>query len=94
MKHRLSQLSISLGNTVIEANERDGLVLPMNLKLGFFSTASVDNIDVNIQSSVSTTSLYGTAACINQHPARNNERHSKERVSLNQTLSKIKRLLD
>ena len=34
-------------NIVIEASERDGVVLPMNLKLGVFSTASVDNIDVN-----------------------------------------------
>ena len=62
-KHRLSQLSISMGNTVIEANERDDVVLPINLKLGVFSTASVDNIDVNIQSSLSTTtSLHSTVS--------------------------------
>ena len=48
-KHRLSQLSISMGNTVIEANEKDGVVFPMNLKLGVFSTVSVDNIDVDIK---------------------------------------------
>ena len=47
-KYRVSQLSISMGNTVIEANERDGMVLPMNLKLGVFSTTSVDNIDVEM----------------------------------------------
>ena len=93
-KHRLSQLSISMGNTVIEANERDGVVLPMNLKLGVFSTVPVDNIDVDIQSSLSTTSLHDTAASINQHPAINNEGQSKERVSLNQSVSKLKRLPD
>ena len=41
-----------MGNTVIEASERAGMVLPMSLKLGVFSTASVDNIDVEIQSSL------------------------------------------
>ena len=51
-KHRVSQLSISMENAVIEANKKDGMVLPMSLKLGIFSTASVDNIDVEIQSSL------------------------------------------
>ena len=71
-QHRVSQLSISMGNTVIEAKERDGMVLPMSLKLGVFSTASVDNIDAEIQSSLSTTSLHGTAAPINQHRTEHN----------------------
>ena len=51
-KHCVSQLSISMENAVIEANKKDGMVLPMSLKLGIFSTASVDNIDVEIQSSL------------------------------------------
>ena len=48
----VSQPSISMGNTVIEASERAGMVLLMSLKLGVFSTASVDNIDVEIKSSL------------------------------------------
>ena len=48
-KHRVSQLSISIGNTVIKASKRDGMILPMSLKLVVFSTASVDNIDAEIQ---------------------------------------------
>ena len=32
-KYRLSQLSISMGNILNEASERDGVVLPVNLKL-------------------------------------------------------------
>ena len=75
-KHRLSQFSVSMDNTVIEVNERNGVVLPMNLKLGVFSTASVDNIDVDIQSSLSTTSLHGIAVSINQPPTSNNEGQS------------------
>ena len=35
-KHRLSNLSTSMGNTVIEANERHGVVIPMNLEKGVF----------------------------------------------------------
>ena len=66
----------------------------MNLKLGVFSTASVDNIDVDIQSSLSTTSLHGIATSMNQPPTRNNEGQSKESISLNQSLSKLKQLTD
>ena len=75
----MSQLSISVGNTVIEANERDGMVLPMSLKLGVFSTASGHNIDVEIQSSLSTTSLHGAAASINQHSTEHNQGQPSER---------------
>ena len=83
-----------MDNTVIEANKTDGVVLPMNLKLEVFSTAPVDNTYVDIQSSLSTTSLHGTAVSINEHPTENNQRQSRERVSLNQSLSKLKRLPD
>ena len=81
-----------MGNTVTEANETDGVVLPMNLKLEFFSTASAGNIDVDIQSSLSITSLHDKAASINQHPTTNNEGQSRERISLNQSVCKLKRL--
>ena len=91
-KHRLSNLSISMGNTLIEANERDGVVIPMNLKKGVFSTASVDNIDVDTKATLSTTSLHGTAASLNQHPTTPNEGQSREKNSLNQRNDKLKNL--
>ena len=91
-KHRVSQLSISMGNTLIEASERDGMVLPVSLKLGVFSTASVDNIDVEIQSSLSITSLHGTAASINQHPTAHNQGQPREKIMLNQNVLKLRRL--
>ena len=93
-KHRVSQLSISMGNTLIKANERDGMVLPMSLKLGVFSTASVDNIDIEIQSSLSTTFLHGTAASINQHPTEHNQGQPREKIMLNQNVLKLKRRPD
>ena len=83
-----------MGNTVIKANERDGMVLPMSLKLGVFSTASVDNIDVERQSSLSTTSLHGTAASINQHPTEHNQGQPRKKVMLNQNVLKLRRLPD
>ena len=81
-------------NTVIEASERDGMVLPMSLKLGVFSTASVDNIDVEIQSSLSTTSLHGTTASINQHPTEHNQGQPREKIMLNQNVLKLRQLPD
>ena len=90
-KHRVSQLSISMGNTVIEANERDNMVLPMSLKLGVFSRASVGNIDVEIPSSLSTNSLHRTAASIHQHPTEHNQGQPREKIILNQYVLKLKR---
>ena len=46
-----------------------------------------------LKSSLSTTSLHGTAASIKQHPTRNNEGQF-ERVSLNQSVSKLERFPD
>ena len=83
MKHRLPQFSIFMGNTVIEVN-----------KAWSFSAMSVDNINVDIQSSLSTTSLHGTVASINQHPTRNNEGQTGQRICLNKGVSKLKQLPD
>ena len=35
-KHRLEQISTAMGNAVIDMNEREGVVLPMSLKIGLF----------------------------------------------------------
>ena len=93
-KHRVSQLSISMGNTLIKDNERDGMVLPMRLKLGVFSTASVDNTDVEIQSSLSTTFLHGTAASINPHPTEHNQGQPRKKIMLNKNVSKLRQFPD
>ena len=54
-----------MGNAVIEMNEEEGHVLPINLRKGLFSTASVDSIDIETKSSTGFTSLHGTAASAN-----------------------------
>ena len=48
----------------MNANERDVVVIPMNLKQGVFSTTSADNIDVDTKATLLTTSLNGTAAYV------------------------------
>ena len=77
-KHRLSNLSIAMGNKVVEMNENDGVVIPTILKMGIFSTASIDNIDIDTTAALCTTSLHGTAASINQHPTGINQGTPRE----------------
>ena len=62
--------------------------------MGVFSTASVGNIDVEIQSSLSATSLHRTAASINQHPTEHNQGQPREKIMLNQNVLKLKRRPD
>ena len=66
-QERFVQLSVGMGNTVIDMNEKEGVVLPPNLRKGLFSTTSVDNIDLATKSLSAVTSLHGTATSINQH---------------------------
>ena len=79
-KYRLSNISVSLGNALLSTNEKEGVMVPMNWKLGLFTTASLDNIDVQIKSSLSTTCLHGTAASLNQHPNHQNKGKCREQV--------------
>ena len=67
------QISVDIGNTVIEMNEKEGIAVPTNLRIVLFSTASVDNIDVATKSSSAVTSLHGTAASINHYMSSENQ---------------------
>ena len=77
-KHRLADLSIAMGNNVIDLNNTEGVVIPIVLKKGIFSTASIDNIDIDTTAALCTTSLHGTAASINQHPTEINQGTQRE----------------
>ena len=81
-KYCLSNVSVSLGNALLWTDEKEGVMAPMNLKLGLFTTASLYNIDVHIKSSLSTTYLHGTAASFNQHPNHQNQGKSREQVEI------------
>ena len=81
-KYSLSNISVSLGNTLVLTNEEVGVMVSMNLKLGLFTTASLDNINVQIKSSLSTTCLHGTAASLNQYPSHQNQGKRREQVEI------------
>ena len=49
-KERFVQLSVGMGKTVIDMNEKEGVVFPTNLRESLFSTATVNNIDVATKS--------------------------------------------
>ena len=61
-KHRVSSIYINNVNVATFINVNEGVVTPMDFMLGVFTTASLDNTDVQIKSSLPKTSLHGTAA--------------------------------
>ena len=72
------EISTSLGNTSISVYEKEGVVCPPNLKLNLFTTAAIDNLDINTTSATATSSFHGTAASLNQHVR--NEQTGQERT--------------
>ena len=76
--NRMLEISTSLGNTSISVYEKEGVVCPPNLKLNLFTTAAIDNLDINTTSATATSSFHGTAASLNQHVR--NEQTGQERT--------------
>ena len=64
---RSLDISASMGNRAIEQYKKDGVVCPLNLRLELFTTAAVDNIDVNPSSNQAMPSFPCTAASLHQH---------------------------
>ena len=64
---RVLSLITSLGNSVGERFQNDGLVCPPELKRNIFTTACVDNIDHNPSSRTAKESFHGTAISLTQH---------------------------
>ena len=81
-KYRLCNISVSLGNALLLINEKQGVIVLMNLKLGLFTTAALDKINVQIISSLSTKCLHGTSAFSNQHPSHQNQVKRREQVEI------------
>ena len=57
---RVMEISTNLGNNIITHFVEENIVCPANMRVGVFTTASVDNIDHNPTSSTATDSLHGT----------------------------------
>ena len=67
-KHWLQDAVCDVGSSLINTNEKYMIVVPTSLKVDFFPTASVANINLEKKSSLATTLLHRTASSISQHP--------------------------
>lgn len=72
-------------NVAISTNAREGAVIPMNLKLVVFTSASLDDIDVQIKSSLSKASL-------NQHLYQKSQVEEQLQAKINSNESKLQKL--
>ncbi len=57
----------------------DGVVCPLKLNSGLFTTAAVDNIDYNPTSATAKESFHGTGISLIQHPSRMSERTDRHK---------------
>ena len=89
---RLLDISASMGNRAIEQYKKDSIVCPLNLQLGLFATAAVDNIDVNPSSNQAMPSFHGTAASLHQHIEGDVTGHIREMTSILPTEKKLRKL--
>ena len=65
---RVLEISTELASKVCSQFQRDGVVCPMKLRSGLFTTAAVDNLDHNPLSTTATDAFHGTAISLFQHP--------------------------
>lgn len=65
---RVLEISSDLAGKACCQFEKDGVVCPMKLRFGLFTTAAVDNLDHNPSSTTAKDSFHGTAVSIFQHP--------------------------
>ena len=72
-------------NVAISNNAREGAVIPMNLKLVVFTSASLDDIDVQIKSSLSKASL-------NQHLYQKSQVEEQLQAKINSNENKLLKL--
>ena len=65
--NRPLSISTSLANTVCRSYEEQNLVCPLQLHMGVYTVAAVDNIDHNPSSSTAQGSFYGTGISLFQN---------------------------
>ena len=64
----------TLGESLFQNKAKYNKCCKLNFRKNLFTTAAVDNTDVNPKSSTAFTSLHGTAASLNQHSNEHNRR--------------------
>ena len=64
---RVLAISNAVGESVVSRYVENGVVCPVRLKKGVFTTAAVDNIDHNPTATTATSSFHGTSMSLFQH---------------------------
>ena len=64
---RVLEISTQLGESVLSQFMEDGVVCPVILQKGLFTTSAVDNIDHNPSATTATISCHGTGISVFQH---------------------------
>ncbi len=70
---QLLKLTSKISVNVCQQYSADGVVCPLKLNSGLFTTAAVDNIDYNPTSATAKESFHGTGISLIQHPSRMSE---------------------
>ena len=78
---RVLALTTDLANCVSEQYNSEGLVCPLKLKEGLFTTGALDNIDHNPSSSTAKGSFHGTSISMFQHPTTTNQGRERKRTN-------------
>ena len=81
-----------MANGVIDIFEADGVLCPIHLREGLFTTGNLDNLDHNPSSTSAQTAFYGTAVSLTQHVTVDNTgtEHHQNRLLLSKETPKTK----
>ena len=81
-----------MANTPIDQFDKEGVVVPLNLRCGLFTSGAVDNVDVNPSSATAISAFHGTATSISQHVNDNNLVITREVPHVLSTEKRLKKL--
>ena len=81
---RVLDISMDMANVAASLYESDGVVCPLILRNGLFTTGAVDNIDHNPSSNTARDSFHGTGISLFQN--RENQVSNEEELSYNKGL--------
>ena len=68
---RVLDIHNAIGDFVVERFVQNGVVCPLSIKRGVFTTVVVDNVDHNPTATSSKTSFHGTSISLFQHSPNN-----------------------
>jgi hypothetical protein len=79
---RVMDISMDMANEAASQYENDGVVCPLILRDGLFTTAAVDNIDHNPSSNTARDSFHGTGISLFQNRKKETDGTKRERANL------------